>query len=107
MSDNKDRVGPDEFLITKSLLSAISGVGVSKIVRDATYSAVDAGSLGKFMRISVFVAQLGITGAITAQVDKANNDFIDEVVGTYRALKEGALEDDAPEEPSDPASDDI
>lgn len=88
MSDNANLVGEDEFMLTKYAIAAVSGFGVSTIVRGGVEKVAPLSELSRIRKVPVILATMGIVGAVASIVDKSNNATIDEFVGTWRALKE-------------------
>lgn len=87
MSDNANLVGEDEFMLTKSAIAAVSGFGVSTIVRAGVNRIVPMSDLSLIRKVPVAVATFGLVGAVSSIVDKSNSATFDDLVEIIRAIK--------------------
>ena len=97
MKTNKHLVKDHEYQLTKAAIEAVTSIGVGRIVSCAVRSVVPVSELNLPMKVAVVTAQVGISGVIANAATKNHVDILNEFVGTYRAIKAEATEDDVKE----------
>jgi len=81
---NIERVEKTYLPLGKAVLNLVSGVGVGRIVGGvATLAGPQATTFG---RVAVYIAQLGITGAVCVPVNANNEAAIDGVFAVVKGF---------------------